>query len=110
MEMLWDTGRHPRKYCRSFFHTRRRSRTEAVGLRVPVELTHSTRFFWASLKAMCFLLRGSPSQSLAKQMMSLPSIKTVLLSSLAVPCKAACFDEVYDSTNPAHKFFPTKPA
>ena len=90
--MFCDTWRHPRKYCRSFFHARRRSRTDAVGLRFPVELTHSTRFLWASLKTMCFLLKGSPSQSLLKQMMSFPSIMTALRKPLAVFREAA--DEI----------------
>src|SRR2546428_5325754 len=47
--------------------------TEAVGRRFPIELIHSTRFRFASRVMMCFLLNGSLSQSLLKQMMSLPS-------------------------------------
>src|SRR5438128_10887290 len=64
----------PFEKSRSFFTARFRSRTDAVGLRLPIELIHSTRFFFASRCMMCFLLSGSLSQSLLKQMISLPSI------------------------------------
>src|ERR1043165_3628623 len=77
--MLWSTWRQPPEKSRSFFTTRWKSWAETDGLRLPMELTHKTRFFLAKREMMCFLLRGSPSQSLLKQMISLPSIIVIPL-------------------------------
>src|SRR5437867_6645407 len=72
--MFSAEGRHPCAKSASFFTMRLASRTEARGFLLPMELTQRTRFRLASRSMMCFLLSGSPSQSLLKHMMSLPSI------------------------------------
>src|SRR5437762_12659899 len=64
----------PREKSLSFLRTRLASYTEAFGLRIANEFTHRTRFLRASRVMMCFLLRGSPSQSLLKHTMSWSSI------------------------------------
>src|SRR5438067_2249646 len=56
----------------TFFAMRRKSFPLAVGLRLPIELTQRIRLCLASLVITCFLLSGSPSQSLAKQIISSP--------------------------------------
>src|SRR2546426_5814054 len=71
--MFAATRRQPAANSRAFLTTSRRSRPVARGLRLPIEFTHRMRFFRASPSMTCFLLRGSPSQSLQKQMMSRPS-------------------------------------
>src|SRR5262249_10885584 len=68
------TDLEPLEKSRSFLTARFRSRTDAAGVRLPIELIHKTRFFFASRCMMCFLLSGSLSQSLLKQIMSWPSI------------------------------------
>src|SRR5215510_9735899 len=72
--MAPSTRLEPRAKSRNFLTARLRSWTEAVGLRLPRELTHKIRLCRANRCMMCFLLSGSPSQSLLKQMMSCPSI------------------------------------
>src|ERR1700722_11397218 len=72
--MFSATWRQPPKKLRIFFKMRFRSLTDALGFRLPMELTQSMRFFRDSRSMMCFLLNGSPSQSLLKQIMSCPSI------------------------------------
>src|SRR5258706_24510 len=57
---------------------RRASLTDAVGRRFPMELIHRMRLRAASRVMMCFLLSGSASQSLQKQMMSCPWITYLL--------------------------------
>src|SRR5205823_3286362 len=56
----------------SFLPMRFRSFAEAVGLRLPMLFTHSTRFSRARIFMACILESGSPSQSLEKQTMSRP--------------------------------------
>src|SRR5215470_6275124 len=68
------TDLEPLEKSRSFLNARFKSRTDAVGLRLLIELIHKTRFRFAKRCMMCFLLSGSLSQSLLKQMMSRPSI------------------------------------
>src|SRR2546425_9728897 len=80
--MLSATRRQPAAKSRAFLTTRRRSRPLTRGLRLPIELTHRMRFFRARPSITCFLLRGSPSQSLQKQTMSRPSS---MASHLSVP-------------------------
>src|SRR5215813_12903126 len=68
------TCRDPCANSRSFLRIRLKSEADGSGLRIPTEFTHNTRLCFASRCIMCFLLRGSPSQSLQKQMMSCPLI------------------------------------
>src|SRR5437762_2112859 len=72
--MFFATSRQPPPKAWSFVSTRFKSLTEAEGFRFPIELTQRIRFCRANRSMMCFLLRGSPSQSLLKQMMLWPSI------------------------------------
>src|SRR5215470_4412836 len=72
--MLSSTRLEPRANSRTFLMIRFKSEADGVGLRIPTEFTHKTRLCFASRCMMCFLLRGSPSQSLQKQMMSCPLI------------------------------------
>src|SRR5258705_371161 len=67
-------GRPPAAPARSFARMRRRSRPLAVGRRMPIELTQSTRFRRASRRITWLLLVGWSSQSFAKQTMSAPVI------------------------------------
>src|SRR6266853_2786078 len=80
--MLSATRRQPAAKSRAFLTTSRRSRPVTRGLRLPIEFTHRMRFFRARPSITCFLLRGSPSQSLQKQTMSRPSS---IASHLSVP-------------------------
>src|SRR5438093_4363948 len=83
--MFSATRRQPAANSRAFLTTRRRSRPVARGLRLPIEFTHRMRFFRASPSMICFLLSGSPSQSLQKQMMSRPSSTDAPLRSFPPP-------------------------
>src|SRR5437879_4111090 len=65
--------RHPFRLRLIFATTRRKSRAEAVGRRIPIEFTQRIRFFWDRIRMMCVLLVGSPPQSCAKQMIDLCS-------------------------------------
>src|SRR5438094_8368556 len=83
--MVSATVRQTAANSRAFLNTRPRSRTIERGLRLPIEFTHRMRIFRASPSMTCFLLRGSPSQSLQKQMMSRPSSIAPDLAVLLMP-------------------------
>ena len=71
----------------SFFTIRLASRALAVGRRLPMLFTHSTRFSRARIFIACIFDSGSPSQSFEKQTMSRPLkalIEISLLRSTAV--------------------------
>src|SRR5437667_2243557 len=95
-----STSTHPPRLRPSFAAIRRRSRRDAVGRRIPTELTQSTRLVLARIRMMWVLLVGSPSQSLAKHRMGSPSSTggvvtgmpgpgriTDLFSRILVPCR-----------------------
>src|SRR5918994_2783765 len=75
--MFGSTNRTPETMRRSFATNRRRSLAAAVGRRMPIEFTHSTRFRAERIRMMCFLLVGSPSQSWEMQIIDCTSIMTV---------------------------------
>src|SRR5437773_5514172 len=83
--MFSATERQPRRNCHNFLAMRRTSPPVARGLRFPIEFTHRMRFLRASPSMICFLLSGSPSQSLQKQMMSRPSSTDAPLRSFPPP-------------------------
>jgi hypothetical protein len=62
------TRTRPWPTWRSLLSTRRASRPEAAGRRMPMEFTHRIRFLSDRIRMMCVLLVGSPCQSWAKQM------------------------------------------
>ncbi len=69
-----------------------RSRALAVGRRLPMLFTHSTRFSRARIFIACIFDSGSPSQSLEKQTMSLPCRAPIVFPSFA--CRSVGFGEV----------------
>ena len=58
----------------NFIRSRRRSRPDAAGLRIPMEFTQRMRFFSERICMIWVLLVGSPPQSCAKQIIDFPSI------------------------------------
>src|SRR5262245_63086590 len=70
--MFGSTSRSGFAAAASFQNARLKSALDAVGVRYPIELTHSTRLSRAISRIRCVFDSGSPFQSWLKQSMSLP--------------------------------------